>query len=262
MTQDSNPFQPPDADIEPVRSPSDQEGLLAEPRAVPAGQGLEWIREAWELFKVRPLVWILMVIVAGAIFTGLSLIPLLGLLASVMLPLLVGGWMIGCERVRSEGELKFEDLFAGFNRHLQPLAITGLIYLAATVSAAIVAIVIGGIFGALFAAALVNTGDMSIFMAMMLGVLIGTAMLIPVVMLIWFAPALIVFHDLPPIEAMKLSFIGCLRNLVPFLVYGLVAMVLVFVGAIPLLLGWLLVYPVLFCAAYTGYRDIFVDQGG
>ena len=261
MTQDTNPFQPPEAEIEPVHSPSEHEGLYAEPRTVPPGQGLEWIREGWELFKVQPVIWILMLIVAGAIFMGLSFIPLLGVAASVMLPLLMGGWMISSERVRTQGELQFEDLFAGFNKHLGPLAIAGLIYLGASIGAMIVAVVFGGLFGGLLAVTQVNAGEAGLFLFVMLGFLFGMAMLVPVMMLIWFAPALIVFHNLPPTQAMKLSFIGCLRNIVPFLIYGLVSMVLLFLGAIPLLLGWLVVYPVLFCAAYTGYRDIFVDQG-
>jgi hypothetical protein len=260
LSQDTNPFKPPDAEIEPVQSTSEHEGLHAEPRSLPAGQGVEWIREAWELFKVRPVIWILMVIVAGAIFMGLSLIPLLGFAASVMLPLLMGGWMLGCERIRNEGELQFEDLFAGFNKHLGPLAITGLIYLAATISATIVAIVVAGLLGGALFATQLNTGEVGMFLLVLLGFLMGLAMMVPVAMLIWFAPALVVFHDLPPTQAMKMSFIGCLRNIVPFLIYGLVAMGLVILGAIPFLLGWLVVYPILFCAAYTGYRDIFVEQ--
>ena len=39
-------------------------------------------------------------------------------------------------------------------------------------------------------------------------------------MLIWFAPLLVVFNGLPPLEAMKLSFAACLKNMLPFLVYG------------------------------------------
>lgn len=39
---------------------------------------------------------------------------------------------------------------------------------------------------------------------------------IPFMMAIWFAPALIAINDVPVIEAMKLSFKGCLKNMVPF----------------------------------------------
>ena len=46
-------------------------------------------------------------------------------------------------------------------------------------------------------------------------------------MLNWFAPALVALRGAPAIEAMKLSFLACLRNWVPFLVYGLIVVVAV-----------------------------------
>ena len=47
-----------------------------------------------------------------------------------------------------------------------------------------------------------------------------------------------------PWAAMKVSFIGCLRNIVPFLIYGVVGIALAIVATIPLLLGWLVLGPV------------------
>ena len=41
-------------------------------------------------------------------------------------------------------------------------------------------------------------------------------------MLNWFAPALVALRGATAVEAMKLSFFSCLRNWVPFLVYGLI----------------------------------------
>jgi uncharacterized membrane protein len=90
-----------------------------------------------------------------------------------------------------------------------------------------------------------------------LALLIVLALLLPLAMLAWFAPALIVFRNLPAWEAMKLSFRACMRNLMPFLLYGLVALVLIVVACIPLLLGLLIVMPVLLASVYTSYRDIF-----
>jgi uncharacterized membrane protein len=94
----------------------------------------------------------------------------------------------------------------------------------------------------------------------LLGVLVAMALLVPVLMMIWFAPALIVLHDVAPVEALKMSFFGCLRNIMPFLIYGLVGLLMLVVGAIPLFLGWLVVYPVLMIAIYTAYRDIFLEE--
>ena len=56
---------------------------------------------------------------------------------------------------------------------------------------------------------------------------------------------------------MKVSFFGCLKNIVPFLLYGVVMMVLCVVAAIPVMLGYLVLGPVIIASIYTGYRDIF-----
>jgi uncharacterized membrane protein len=77
-------------------------------------------------------------------------------------------------------------------------------------------------------------------------------------MALWFAPSLVVFNNLKPVDAMKASFLACLKNIVPFLLYGIVLIVLCFVAAIPLGLGFLVLGPVAIASIYTGYRDIFV----
>jgi len=77
-------------------------------------------------------------------------------------------------------------------------------------------------------------------------------------MAVWFAAPLVVFHDLGAVEAMKASFTGCLRNIVPFLVYGIAGLVLSVVATIPLGLGWLVLGPVVAASVYTSYRDIYL----
>jgi uncharacterized membrane protein len=61
------------------------------------------------------------------------------------------------------------------------------------------------------------------------------------------------------VAALKESFVGCLRNILPFLVYSIVVLVLGIVASIPLGLGWLVLGPVLIASVYTAYRDIFGD---
>jgi uncharacterized membrane protein len=78
-------------------------------------------------------------------------------------------------------------------------------------------------------------------------------------MALWFAPALVVFHELGAVEAMKQSFTGCLRNIVPFLVYGVILIVPAFIASIPLGLGWLVLGPVTAASIYTAYRDIYLS---
>jgi uncharacterized membrane protein len=57
---------------------------------------------------------------------------------------------------------------------------------------------------------------------------------------------------------MKTSFSGCLRNLLPFLVYGVVMLVLAVLATLPIGLGWLILGPMLSASVYTSYRDIYL----
>ena len=66
-------------------------------------------------------------------------------------------------------------------------------------------------------------------------------------------------RGIEPLDAMRLSFNGCLSNVVPFLVYGLVGVVLAIVATIPLALGWLVLGPVTVTSLYTSYCDIYED---
>jgi uncharacterized membrane protein len=92
---------------------------------------------------------------------------------------------------------------------------------------------------------------------LLLALLVMLALLLPVSMALWFAPALVVFHERSAGEAMKASFVACLRNIVPFLLYGVVAFLLAMLASLPFGLGWLVLGPVLAASLYTGYRDIF-----
>jgi uncharacterized membrane protein len=89
--------------------------------------------------------------------------------------------------------------------------------------------------------------------------LVAMALSIPIYMALWFAPALVVLRGLAPVAAVKESFFGCLKNVVPFLIYGIVLLVLGIVAAIPLGLGWLVLGPVAIASIYVAYRDIYGD---
>jgi uncharacterized membrane protein len=68
-----------------------------------------------------------------------------------------------------------------------------------------------------------------------------------------------VIADLDVGKALTTSFSACLKNIVPFLVWGVMALLLGILATIPILLGWLLLGPVLMVSVYTAYRDIFYE---
>ena len=228
-------------------------------RGVDAGRGWDWIAAGWELFKKQAGMWIAVVLVAFVIFFVLALIPVVGSLATFVLSPVFAAGVLVCAREVDEGRsMEVGHLFAGFRGKLAPLATVGAIYLAAAV---VIALVVGLATGASVFAMMSGSGPEmtpAAAMTVILAMLIMLALLLPVVMAVWFAPALVLFHDKGAVDAMKESFSGCLRNIVPFLVYGVVMLVFGVLASIPLGLGWLVLGPVLCTSFYTSYKDIYL----
>ncbi len=80
---------------------------------------------------------------------------------------------------------------------------------------------------------------------------------VPLSMAIWFAPALVVLQDRKPVDALKTSFTACLKNVVPFLVFGIASLLIAILCTIPLGLGLLIFMPAMFASQYTSFADIF-----
>lgn len=234
--------------------------FVAAGRTAPAENGWKWIVEGWNLFKRQPGIWIALTVVFIVISIVLAFIPVLGSLASMMLgPVFAGGLMIGCRAQDEGGELKIEHLFAGFRERFGTLATIGALYLAATVVIVLFAGLVTGVklFSLLGGGASDPGAIIAAAMTLVLAVLIMLALMLPVFMAMWFAPALVVFHQQGAVEALKASFAGCLKNVVPFLVYGVILLVASIAASIPFGLGWLVLGPVIAASIYTAYRDIY-----
>jgi uncharacterized membrane protein len=261
-TPGHNPYEAPRATVfDPL--PEHSAGtLIPNGRRVDVGHGATWITDAFTLFARSWGVWvgIGLVFIIGSI--ALNLIPFVGGIAAMLLtPVILGGLMIGCREAEDGGAIDFRHLGAGFERHAGQLIIVALIYFAAFVAVMIAIFVLvlitAGILGfALSSQAFSSEGAL---IPILLVALVSMALVMPIIMAYWFAPALVVHHNLNAIDAMKQSFVGCLRNWLPFLLYGLVGVVLMVLATIPLLLGWFVLVPLMFISMYTAYKDIFVD---
>lgn len=228
-------------------------------RAVGAGQGWAWIADGFGLFKKAPGIWIAQVVILFVILIVLAFIPLLGAVATFLLmPVFIGGLILGCRALQGGGELELGHLFAGFDKaHLGSLILLGALAVAGWIVVMLPVIAIAGA-GAVFG---LMRGDAAGAAAMggtlVLAWLVALALSIPIYMALWFAPALVALRGMPPVAAVRESFFGCLKNIVPFLVYSIVFVVLGIVASIPLGLGWLVLGPIAIASVYTAYRDIF-----
>lgn len=247
-----NPFLSPGSGDPSSASPG--EGA----RAVAAAQGWTWIASGFELFKKQPGIWIGIVLVLFVVLVILAFIPLLGAIATFLLmPVFTGGLMLGCQSLARDGSLEIGHLFAGFKTQTGNLIVLGALSIAAWVVVMLPVMAIVGT-GAFFGAA---RGDVAGIGAMgasfALAFLIAMGLSILIYMALWFAPALVVLRAVAPVAAIKRSFGGCLKNLIPFLIYGVVVLVLGVIATIPLGLGWLVLGPVLVASVYTAFRDIY-----
>ncbi|MDP2239650.1 MAG: BPSS1780 family membrane protein [Burkholderiales bacterium] len=230
-------------------------------RIVEAGRGWQWIVDGFALFRKNPLVWISLTVILVLLWMVSLTIPMIGpLLFNLFSPALFAGLMVGCKALESGGQLELAHLFAGFRKNASPLVTIGGVYLVGTI------VVVGIVFvsaGGSMLPTMMSKSQPDIealaaaLRSMALGLTIGLAFYMPLLMMIWFAPLLIVFHDQTPVAAMKLSFRACWINMMPFLVYGLAILVLWFIASIPLLLGLVVLLPVLICSVYTSYKDVF-----
>ena len=259
MAEIDNPYQTPAAHVADVLDDATPDGSYIEGgRAVGAGRGWGWIRDGWGLFRRQAGMWVVLIIIFGLLVIGMTLIPLLGMLASILLvPVFVAGLMTGCQAVARGGELELAHLFAGFRRNTGQLMLVGVIGFVLTFIAMIpLSLVIGaGVF-----AATANSSWPAVGAGMFLAMLVSLALFIPINMAMWFASALVMLQDQSAPRAIGQSFRGCLKNIVPFLIYGVIVFFLAMIAAIPLGLGWLVLGPVVLCSVFTAYREIFFSR--
>jgi len=253
-----NPYAAPSVPVADVSHAGDDGQLIEGGMAVPASHGWDWIAEGFELFKINPGIWILNLIILLVIMIVLAIVPFIGSLAIYLLyPVFGGGLMLGCHALARNEPFEVAHLFAGFKERTGSLVLLGLLYLVGLIVIVIVVSIFFGLslFGAMFAGGARSFNPMTLLFAGL--IMLGLS--IPLAMAIWFAPALVVFHDLKPVDAMKQSFLGCLKNIVPFLLYGVIGLVIGILAAIPFGLGWLVWAPTVVGSIYAGYRDIFVE---
>ena len=228
-------------------------------RVVPPGNAFDWLRQGWALFAANPGLWIGLTIVLLVIVLGVQIVPLVGTLAAhLLMPVLGAGLLLVCRKIDEEERVQIDDLFAGFKQNAGPLVMVGVLYMLAMLAIVVIVIAVGGgsVAGGLLSAQPAGLGV--IFGGLMLSLLLSLALSVPAVMAIWFAPALVFFNNMQPVEALKASFEACMKNVLAFLVSGLIVLVLAFFAALPVGLGFLVLIPVLAGSVYAAYRDVFV----
>ena len=222
-------------------------------------RGPAWLAEGWRLFRGAPMAWIGLSVGWMVITLGLVLVPFIGgVAANLLQPAFFASFALAAVKQLSGGKIEMGELFAGFRRPLTPLINLGAILLVAELAIFFLMSLLGlpGVGGA--AGEAVTMAD---YVGLLEGkewiLVVGFALTAMVKGALWFAPALLAFHDISTAHAVRWSLFAALSNLGAMLAYGIVLMVIFLAALIPWGLGLLVVVPVMVASTFTGYRDVF-----
>lgn len=233
-------------------------------RHLPAIRGWEWIKQGYALFMKAPLLWVVLLVICFIGVAGLSAVPVVGEpLASLLLPVVLIGLMVGCRALEHGDELELAHLFSGFQQHTAQLVTLGGIALVGQFLIFGVMMLVGGstLVGILMSGQRADNPEiiMQAVAGAGLAVLLGVALFSLLLMAMQFAPLLVYFNGLTPVEAMRLSLRAFVKNVGAMLVYGVTFTMLAILASLPMMLGWLVLMPIVFTSIYAAYCDIFTQ---
>lgn len=231
-------------------------------RDLPLRSGPRWLTGGWRLFRGRPFVWAGLAAGWMVITLGLVMVPLIGgVVANLLQPVFFASFALAARRQLAGEAIDMGDLFSGFRRPLRPLVNVGALLLAAEllIFALMGAVGLPGLTpgekGALF--------DFEAWVQSLSGkewILVAGALLTGIVKgALWFAPALLAFHDLNTMHALRWSVYAALSNLGAMIAYGFALTVMFVAAALPWGLGLLVAIPVMVVSTYAGYAAVFGD---
>lgn len=234
---------------------------MSQINSVAVGNALDWYKGGWKIFSAAKLNWVLMTLVFFVIVLMLGFIPILGIVGIyLLLPMLQAGMLNAADKVERGESVKVGDLFVALkdkNKRGTLMALGGIML--ATVFALLILSTpfIGG--GVLSSMSETPAGGMTVLPVIGAGGLLFavTAGLL-LAMLFFYAPALVMFRDMGAVDAIKASFAGAWKNLLPFVVFMLIYLGLSVIAGIPFGLGFLVLLPVVVATSYYSYKDIFV----
>lgn len=231
------------------------------PRKVAARQGLQWVNDGFRLYRQNPLLLSAAFGLLFGIVTATNLIPIIGgVLSELISPLMVAGFMAAYRTLDRKDALQWPHFLAGIQGPWLALIVIGAVQLIGMLIISQVMLRMGFDAQAVMVAA--RKGDQvalqNALNLAMPAVMTGMALFVPLIMATWFAPALILFGNARPGQALLISLRAVARNLLPVMVNGLALGMVLFVAAmVPFMLGLLVVMPLVFGSLYAAYQAIF-----
>ncbi|OCQ51922.1 hypothetical protein Ppb6_03037 [Photorhabdus australis subsp. thailandensis] len=246
--------------------PDNQELFIPDGQSLSSVESVKWISEAWKLAKNNWGMWILFCIIYLIFVAGFQFIPFLSVFVGIFNSVFIGGIIAACEQQRTTGKFELGLLFSGFQKNFASLLGVGALSFGITLLGIIAMFIIDGaeiteiLFAILFnrdvSFTIIEYSSPTLFSSafvLIISHIIATA-------LTWFAPALIVIHNLKSGAAISMSLKAVKKNLLPGLLFFIISTVMIIISVLTFGLGLLISVPILLISYYSSYRSIFISK--
>jgi hypothetical protein len=230
----------------------------------------DWLMSGVRTMSLQPVLWLSVLLACADFATLLGFVPLLGPLALLLAPLVVGGLMFVQDGAAKGQPVSLRETFTALVRRSNALCLIGL-YGAAIV--AIGYVILLATFHVSLNASVTASGvhNVSISYGGDHGVrgalesLLGVSIFAVAIASACFAPALVILHNMTPHGAMLASLSGAARNWPVMVMYfAAMTVAVLFAPVVPLILRALVLMPLLaavpLLSIYGAYRDVFLGR--
>ena len=192
---------------------------------VPARTGLQWVQLGLRTFKSQPLALAALFFLGMASMSLVTAVPLVGpVIALALLPCISLTMMVAASEAahgRKPTPALLLVAFRSGNHHTHSMLMLGGLYAAGFL------LIIGAsslVDGGTFASVYMGQTPMSVELAeepeFQSAMWLSMFLYLPLSLSFWHAPALIHWHGVSPIKSLFFSFVGCIRNIGAYLVFG------------------------------------------
>lgn len=227
------------------------------------GEGLRWIAQGASRVWQRPLAWLLLTSGLFGLALLASMLPAVGnVMLYVLSPAILGALLVIGQQLGDGRGPAYASVRASLVVAMWPLLGLGVAYTLMQLGLLwLLSSVVPGMFDGLSpAGGMAASGKPSRDALPML--LMVVALSIPATLLMWFAPALVVFRRMGAWPAMRYSLAACIFHWRACLANGIGVFALLLLASLPAMLGLLLWVPVTIATIYTSYVAIFGEPEG
>ena len=192
---------------------------------VPARTGLQWVQLGLRTFKSQPLALAALFFLSMASMSLVTAVPVIGpVIALALLPCISLTMMVAASEAahgRKPTPALLLVAFRSGSQHTHAMLMLGGLYAAGFL------LIIGAssiVDGGTFASVYMGQTPMNVELAedpeFQSAMWMSMLLYIPLSLSFWHAPALIHWHGVSPVKSLFFSFVGCIRNIGAYLVFG------------------------------------------